>query len=37
MKFLIAGLILMLPMAFLMGYFAGQMEDYLFEREDDEQ
>lgn len=36
MKFLIAGLILMLPVCFLLGYFAGSMQDFLYEREDEE-
>lgn len=36
MKFILAGLILMIPMAFLLGYFAGSMQDFLYERENDE-
>lgn len=36
MKFLLVALILMIPMAFLLGYFAGSMQDFLYEREDDE-
>lgn len=36
MRFLLAALILMIPMAFLLGYFAGSMQDILYEREDDD-
>lgn len=36
MKFLLAALILMIPMAFLLGYFAGSMENYLVEYEDND-
>lgn len=36
MRFLLAALILMLPISFLLGYFAGTMEDYLFEEDDNE-
>lgn len=34
MKFLLVALILMIPIAFLIGYFAGTMEKYLWEIED---
>lgn len=36
MRVIIAALILMIPMAFLLGYFAGAMQDFLYEREDDD-
>lgn len=36
MRFLLVALILMIPISFLLGYFAGAMEDYLVEYEDDE-
>lgn len=36
MRFLLVALILMIPMAFLIGYFAGAMENYLVEYEDDD-
>ena len=36
MRFVIAALILMIPMAFLLGYFAGSLENYLWEKEDEE-
>lgn len=36
MKYILAGLILMLPMSFIAGYLAGTLEDYLFEQGDDE-
>lgn len=34
MRFLLAALILMLPISFLLGYFAGSMQDFLYEREE---
>lgn len=34
MKILLAALILMLPISFLLSYFAGTMEKHLWERED---
>jgi hypothetical protein len=37
MRFLIAGLILMLPVCFLLGYFAGAMQDILYEREEEDE
>lgn len=36
MRFIIAALILMIPMAFLIGYFAGSMQDFLYERGEDD-
>lgn len=36
MRFLLAALILMIPIAFLLGYFTGKMQDILYEREDDD-
>ena len=35
MKYILAALILMIPMAFLLGYFAGSMQDFLYERGED--
>ena len=36
MRYIIAGLILMLPLSFIIGYWAGSLQDYLWEQEDDE-
>lgn len=36
MRYILAGLILMIPLAFIVGYLAGTMENYLWEKEDND-
>lgn len=36
MRYILAALILMLPLSFLLGYFAGSLENYLWEKEDND-
>lgn len=36
MRIILAALIVMIPLSFLLGYFAGSLENYLWEKEDNE-
>lgn len=36
MRVIIAALILMIPLSFMLGYWAGSLQDYLWEQEDDD-